>query len=131
MRKLVLNILCAAILIPMTTLARGTISSGGDNATAFECKSPANVDANFKVVGFGNAFNRQIELEIYIDGRLVAKDVGVLTESPENYIGQTFDIVLKRTDNTALGQIRAKANNSLFRVGQSAALEACKRSGVH
>jgi len=129
MKKSILVLFCISLLSPILAFSRGTISSGGDNSTAFSCTTPPNVDADLRVVGFGNIFDRQIELAIYIDGHLVATDNGVLTESPENFRGEIFDIDLKDSNDPSQGQIRAKVQNPVVQLDQAVSV-ICQRSLV-
>lgn len=113
-----LSVLVVLILTSITNFVHarpmGVKEGGGDNATALRCQSPPNSDSSLEIIGFGYEFTNEIELRIFVGGRLLAADIGLLNTLTNTYTGQTFDIEISPN-----GKITAKDLNSVLAVGSS------------
>jgi len=104
----------------------GTISSGGDSDVAFECTSLPTVDSDIKISGHGNEFNREIELFVFVGGKKVLSEIGVLSEKPEVYIGSLLEIQLQTEADPTHGWLKAKGPNPVISPDGTEAL-VCRR----
>jgi hypothetical protein len=128
MKNKTLSLLVMSLASALTIAAKaGNMSSGGDNATAFACASPKNVDSALRVIGFDYQGDGNIDLKIWVGTALVAQDSGVLNRASDQYTGKAFTIELNSDHKSPAARIIATKANPVLQVGRSEVLN-CKAS---
>lgn len=109
-------------LISLTSIASaGVKEAGGDESNEsllFKCVSAPNVDSALTVLGVRHEFGSGVDLLIYIHGKKIIQDTGILGLDAKKFIGNVFDIEFAPSEDLP-SKITAKSESPILHTGSS------------
>lgn len=109
-------VILLSLTISSFAACAGVKEAGGDESVLFQCVSAPYVDSNLKVIGVSKELESGVDLLVFVNGKLLEQDTGVLAPEVGQYIGKVFDIQFG-SDESLPSTITAKLESAVLHAG--------------